>query len=302
MLSGGHDFGGDWTRKKLKILQKYLEAYRKIFTANKKARKLTSWYLDAFAGAGIWKPRDESGGGTAEDKLFDPVTASFFQGSPLVALELSSPFDSYLFIEQDEESAALLRRRCEEKCPAKLKSRVNIEVGDSNVVLQKFAAHLEREPMDRAVVFLDPFGLSVKWETVEILAKTQKVDMWYWFNIGAVHRLLPRAGEPNEPLAKKLTMIFGTENWKDAFYAQARDLFQWDCSSKIVNTNQIADYLISRLKIIFGDNGVCPEYGLFRNSKSAPLFLFLFAASNPKGKGPAVRIARDILIKECYES
>ncbi|MGH6935589.1 MAG: hypothetical protein ACRED2_05285, partial [Methylocella sp.] len=47
-----HAFGGAWTQRKLQCLRKYLEAYRAIFTANKRARYFRTWYVDAFAGTG----------------------------------------------------------------------------------------------------------------------------------------------------------------------------------------------------------------------------------------------------------
>jgi hypothetical protein len=47
-----HKFGGDWTEIKLSRLQKYLKAYRHIFTQNEKARYFKTWYVDAFAGTG----------------------------------------------------------------------------------------------------------------------------------------------------------------------------------------------------------------------------------------------------------
>jgi three-Cys-motif partner protein len=47
-----HLFGGDWTEVKLARLDKYLKAYRTIFTGNVKARYFKTWYVDAFAGTG----------------------------------------------------------------------------------------------------------------------------------------------------------------------------------------------------------------------------------------------------------
>ncbi len=295
-MCDGQEFGGEWTKKKLEILRKYLEAYRTIFTRNEKARKLRSWYVDAFAGAGSWRPRDCSESGSAEGDLLDGETMEFFMGSPFVALELSSPFDRYRFIEQDERTNKELEKRLEERYGGKYKDkdRVKILPGDANTNLKAFAEELE--DLDRAVVFLDPFGLSVKWETVEILAQTQKIDLWYWFNISAVHRLLPREGEPGESWASKLTEIFGTEKWKNLFYSSEEDLFRDDHVSKTVNTKGIACFLIQRLQETdFGRDGVCPKAGLFKNSKNAPLFVLCFAASNPKGKKTAVKIAGDLL-------
>uniref|UniRef100_UPI003159666C hypothetical protein n=2 Tax=Cupriavidus TaxID=106589 RepID=UPI003159666C len=47
--SMSHIFGGEWTEQKLVALQKYLEAYRQIFTKNERARYFRTVYIDAFA-------------------------------------------------------------------------------------------------------------------------------------------------------------------------------------------------------------------------------------------------------------
>jgi len=47
-----HKFGGDWTEVKLGKLEKYLKAYRTLFSGNEKARYFKTWYVDAFAGTG----------------------------------------------------------------------------------------------------------------------------------------------------------------------------------------------------------------------------------------------------------
>jgi three-Cys-motif partner protein len=47
-----HRFGGEWTEDKLSRLWKYLHAYTTIFTKNKWAARLTTTYVDAFAGTG----------------------------------------------------------------------------------------------------------------------------------------------------------------------------------------------------------------------------------------------------------
>ena len=54
------EFGGDWTQRKLQILDEYLTAYCNIFRANERARFFKTVYVDAFAGTGVIKQRTES--------------------------------------------------------------------------------------------------------------------------------------------------------------------------------------------------------------------------------------------------
>ncbi len=71
----------------------------------------------------------------------------------------------------------------------------------------------------RAVVFLDPFGMEVTWETIEAIAKTQAIDLWLLFPLGqAINRLLRRDGEINAAIKRRLDDCFGTDSWYDHFY------------------------------------------------------------------------------------
>jgi len=99
-------FGGAWTQKKLGVLSKYLQAYRKIFSSNPKAKFFRTSYVDAFAGTGEM-PRPD----LAILALIVPDAAEgeeeFRKGSARRALEVELPFDHYVFIEKDA-------RKCQE--------------------------------------------------------------------------------------------------------------------------------------------------------------------------------------------
>ena len=61
-------------------------------------------------------------------------------------------------------------------------------------------------------MFLDPYGMQVKWSTLEAIASTRAIDMWLLFPLGqAVNRLLTRNKIPGGPRAERLTETFGTE-------------------------------------------------------------------------------------------
>src|SRR5690606_24688387 len=80
----------------------------------------------------------------------------------------------------------------------------------------------------RAVVFLDPYGMQVEWETLQKIAQTKAIDLWVLIPLGqGVNRLLTKNGHPPEGFADRLTRFFGTDDWKDAFYSTTAqdDLF-----------------------------------------------------------------------------
>lgn len=86
-------FGGTWTQDKLQRLEKYLKAYRTIFTKNPKAQYFETWYVDAFAGTGARLPSTRRGelGISAElfgDVYGDHETVEYQDGSARIALSL----------------------------------------------------------------------------------------------------------------------------------------------------------------------------------------------------------------------
>jgi three-Cys-motif partner protein len=52
---------------------------------------------------------------------------------------------------------------------------------------------------ERAVVFLDPYGMQVEWSTIEALAPTKGIDLWNLLPLGmGVARLLTYNGNNDE--------------------------------------------------------------------------------------------------------
>ena len=183
-----HTFGGNWTEDKLARLSKYLMAYRTIFTGNERARHFRTWYVDAFAGTGTRLEPDAF----VDQQLFQDVyeeTKDFRNGSATIALSVLSPFDKYLFIEKSIGRVNQLKTTIESNFSALL-SRCDLLPGDANVLLKIWCAQRDWKK-ERAVVFLDPYGMQVEWSTIETLGATKAVDLWYLFPLGVgVARLL----------------------------------------------------------------------------------------------------------------
>lgn len=293
-----HKFGGPWTSEKLTALQKYLKAYRMIFTRNEKARHFKTIYVDAFAGTGDYQHTTEAG--SEEDSLFatDDQTQvdEFRKGSARIALELDSPFDRYVFIDKKLDHVNQLRAMVGREFPA-LENRCQFWNGDANDLLRELCQIHVDWKKSRAVVFLDPYGMSVSWNTIRLLAETKAVDLWVLFPLAqGVNRLLTRDREPPAGFARRLTDVFGTEAWRTEFYQKAAqtDLFGAENQvEKIATFDSIAALWIKRLKEVF--EGVAMRPRFLRNSRGSPLFLLCFAASNPRGAKPALNIVDDLL-------
>lgn len=284
-------FGGAWTEKRLKALEQYLKAYLTIFTRNPKAAKLRRHYVDAFAGSGLREARETQALpldlGDADEAL------AYMDGSVRKVLSLEQDFHHYWFIEKNPAYAASLRDMVEADYREQA-SRCHVETGDANEFLLTWCDRLG--PMDRAVVFLDPYGMDVRWPMIEKLAATQKVDLWMLFPSSGVIRMLPRQGPPDEAWSRRLTELFGDENWNEEFYREETitDLFgERRATHRTVSEETVARYLVRRLKSIF--TAVVDQPMVLHNSRRSPLFMLVFAAGNPKGAKTAIKIASHII-------
>src|SRR5216683_3510713 len=85
-----------------------------------------------------------------------------------------------------------------------LHSRCVFRHGDANTVLKAWCRERDLKK-ERAVVFLDPYGMQVEWSTIEALAATKAVDLWYLFPLGVgVLRLLTYRGDIEESCQARL--------------------------------------------------------------------------------------------------
>lgn len=286
-------FGGEWTEVKLNRLRSYLEAYRTIFTRNSKARYYTTWYVDAFAGTGPRSAPEPVGsdlGLLSEED--DEDVRQYKDGSAKIALALKEPFDRYLFIEKSKSKCDALQSTINNEF-ASLKDRCNIHQVDSNVALCAWCN--ERDwTRERAVVFLDPFGLQVDWTTIQSLGATKAVDLWYLFPLN-LRRMLTRDGVIEESWKQRLNKLFGTPDWESRIYRTGTSLSLFGEVATLerdATVENLQGFIEERLASCFAK---VAKGEVLRNSRNSPLYSLCFAAANEKGARTALRIAQSIL-------
>jgi three-Cys-motif partner protein len=286
-----HAFGGEWTSRKLDVLTKYLAAYTKAL----KDQPFRKAYIDAFAGTGYRTQRVERS--SSSDLLFpdlaEPAPQALLDGSARMALKVTPRFDRYIFIDSSQDRCAQLETLKEEF--PDLAGDITIRTTDANLEIQKLCAMNWKS--HRAVLFLDPYGMQVEWQTVAAVASTKAIDMWLLFPLGiGVNRLLTKSGDISDSWRSRLDKLLGTADWYDEFYAvePTPTLFGTD-EQRVIKaaTETIGRYFNQRLKSVFA--GVSENPAVLRNSKNCPLYLLCFAAGNAKGAPIAIRIADNLL-------
>ena len=279
-----HRYGGPWTQVKIDALQKYLSAY----TTALKNTGFHLIYVDGFAGTGYRNVKQEQ-------DLLNAEAEIAFAGSAAVALNTTPAFDRFVFVEEKRNRIAALESLRAEHSD----KNIVIREDDANEVVRELCATTNwREGKGiRAVLFLDPYGLSVEWNTLVAVANTKAIDLWYLFSISGLYRQAARNIEKvNEEKAAAIDRVLGTNEWREAFYKPPKQgvLFGTGATGeRTANVAALERFVKARLESIFPAVAVplpLPKSG-------TQLFSLFFAVSNPARKaiGPAMRIAEHIL-------
>jgi three-Cys-motif partner protein len=282
-------FGGAHTKDKLDKLEAYLNAYLDVF---KNQGWVQTIYVDAFAGTGEIPA-------TTRDPLLplDDFGKGFIVGSARRALGLKRSFNEYLFVEKARVKATQLQQlKLEYLDKAKY---ISIENRDANSALKLFCVKRNWRK-HRAVIFLDPFGNQVEWATLEAIAATKAIDLWYLFPAGlGVHRQVSEAGTVHDTHALSLDRILGTPRWRQAFIGEEDgmpSLFDDGSkrSTKLVTPASATEFMIARMKSIF-QGGVLDEW-LQLGPRGHHSYSLLFAWANPSPRAAkAGKIARAVM-------
>jgi len=280
------NFGGPWTIMKVEMVVGYLKAFTTLLL-NKpsSSRPFKRVYIDGFAGSGSFK--------------FGAITTGFFKrdateiaGSAQRALSVDPPFDALHFIEKRPACLKALRRMIAGD------PRVTIHDGDANAAIRKLCGEIDWGRA-RGVIFLDPFGASLEWETLKVIAATKALDVWYLFPLSSVYA--PHALEKLTPEKRaSITKILGTSEWEAEFYREPPkghtgffDIEERKVK-RTVNVDAIEAFIDLRLKTVF--SAVAKPRRLL-GPRNVPLFSLFFAVSNPYRAAidPALRIAAFLL-------
>ncbi len=284
MAVSPQEFGSAHTEAKLQAVEKYLKAFTTALTG-----KFTLLYVDAFAGSGASiAKRDKN-----QMQLIE--TDEIVDGSARRALRTSPPFDQFRFIEKMAKNVRSLEGLRDEF--PEYVDKIEITRGDANTELRDFAAKVNRRDA-RAVVFIDPFGLSLEWDTIAALGDTQRVDLWYLVPTGGMSRQIKLDGIELESAAL-LDRVLGTPNWRDRIISStvSTDMFgvPVESTTKIGGAQELSDFVKERLQTVFAGGVSKKSLPLGRGGRHE--FSLVFACANPSQRASslALRLADAVL-------
>ena len=268
-------FGGNWTESKMQIIVEYAKAYLVIMNNQEWAKTL---YFDGFAGSGLIEVDGEE---------------EVVKGTSLRILDiiLPKPFDTYYFVEKNEKYKIALENKINSEYFGR---NAHVIKADCNDKIIDMANYLKKNRNFRALVFIDPFGMTVNWSSIESL-KGLGIDLWILVPTGlGVNRLLKNNGEISSSWLTKLENFLGLpgQEIKDHFYKTqiTNTLFGEEVSvNKEKSTITKAGELYKkRLGTIFK---FVSEPFVMRNSTNSIMYHFMMATNNSS----ALTIANEVI-------
>jgi three-Cys-motif partner protein len=285
-----HEFGDQHTELKLSIVEKYL----KFFTTALRGKFEELWYIDAFAGTGSRTVRHEERPAGLLD-AGEPARVERRRGSARIAIDVSPPFDLVVFIENKPSYFAAL----EELVASYPNRRIVVVKNDANDALKSLIA-TNNWRSTRAVLFLDPYGMQLEWSTLEKIAATKAIDVWFLFSLAGLYRQATRdLANIDEHKRGALTRMFGSDAWEEELYPKTMrdDLFEGvteEPRRRAADVVGLEAYAKSRLETIFAAVLKPLPLPLHERPQRFSLF-FCISNDDPKAIGLASRIGNHIL-------
>lgn len=294
-------WGGQWTEDKLDCFQKYVKAYLTIMNAYREKFRWKLVYFDGFAGSGSREQSlvaDEKAVSLFGEELHDASELHPYQGAAERVVQIEQQmrgFDEYWFIDKNEQNITSLEFKLAEY---QTRGTKIFRPNDANEEVLNLGRRLREHPKTKVLCLLDPFGMSINWDSIVALAGNG-IDLWILVPTGSiVNRLIQKNGELRYP--EKLEDFFGLPQQAifDRFYEKKEaeaNLFDMGREEvrKVKNIIGEIDQLYrDQLGQIFPY--VTPEPLVMRNSRGLPIFHFVCASHNET----AVKIAQQIINKK----
>lgn len=193
---------GAWAEDKHRLVS----LYSTLFSSGMKGKWAQLVYAELYAGAGYARIR-----GTTKRVV----------GSPVRALALKDPFDSYVFCEEVPEKLSALKTRAERHAP---KAKIGYVEGDCSLRVDSILEAIPKGAKENTVLalcFADPFDISLKFRTIRELADARYVDFLITLALGMdANRNYEHYVKEN---ASKVDDFLGSSTWRQRWAAA-----QWD--------------------------------------------------------------------------
>lgn len=199
----------------------------------------------------------------------------------------------YYFVEKDEKNKAELETIITKQFPEK-RTKCFIVNEDCNDKLLRMATFLKENKNYRVLAFIDPYGMSVNWSSIEALNKLG-IDLWILVPTGmGVNRLLKKDYNISEAWLSKLEKFLGLSRnvILDYFYKQKSTMTLFGEETMMEKEKdaieKAGELYCTRLNEVFE---FVSEAFKMKNSTGTIMYHFMMASNNKA----AQKIANDII-------
>ncbi|MBI3785039.1 MAG: three-Cys-motif partner protein TcmP [Deltaproteobacteria bacterium] len=248
---------GYWSEVKLDIVREYAQSYSKILA---RQPQLTHVYIDGFSGSGVHRAKSSD---------------RFVAGSPLNALKIVPPFHDYFLVDLDGDKVHQLAKLIGKRAD------VHLIEGDCNrLLLHEVFPNVRYDQFRRGLCLLDPYGLQLNWEVIEVAGRLKTIDMFLNFPIMDMNRnaLWRRPEKVSVAGQARMTAFWGDDSWRQIAYHSEPTLFG---TEEVKGDNEtIVTAFSQRLKTVAGFEHVAQPLAM-RNKIGAVVYYLFFASQKP---------------------
>lgn len=233
-----------WAKDKLSHLEKYCNTF------NTATHRLPNKriYIDLFSGPG---------------KCIIKGTNEEIDGSPLLSLNCKIPFTHYFFNDIDSDYVEALKNRTKNY-------KYNIEYfnHDCNAFVDELLPKIPKNAI--CFAYIDPFYLSINFNTIEKLTKDRRVDLLIIFHIGQAKR---NFFQPNLDMKLFFPPSVDWETFPNEIITGGR-----------INTRRVLDaYERGLIELGYPGQNIKDDV-LERTRTNIPLYYLVFASKHSLGK------------------
>lgn len=250
---------GEWVKSKLDRVSRYID----LFETSMRDKWKYRCYIDLLSGCGKNKIRN---------------TNEIVLGSPLIALQAKFPFTHYIFNELNKIYFDALSQRVEE-----YQQILSIELHncDCNLIVDDVVNRINQLPkLSLNLAFIDPQGLDVRWDSIEKLARINKLDLLIFYPEEAINRNIKQFCDSDNDC--KMDDFFGDRGWRKIYHNLSKS------NSLRFKHRHLIDHYKNNLKklgyVDFSNDHITEEEPLVVSTKTkAPLYRLIFASKHKIG-------------------
>lgn len=281
---------GEWSERKIDIVAQYARPYAKIVSKH----GLNPIYIDGLSGGGLAKRKTPKDGApslfTNSDLGNAEADETLLTTAMRILRDVELKFSRYYFIDANRQKTEAMRARCA------VFDAQNVEIicDDVNAAFIKTALpHIRSNRKNRALCFLDPYGMHVTWRLFEAAGRSGQIETFINFpTMDIVRNILRPTPELIPPLhIERMNSLWGDDTWRSVAFKQSPGLF--DTISEPISSGEAIAVAFSQRLIDKAGFKFASKPMPFRNSRNGLLYHLIFATQQPV----ALKIANEVMEK-----